>query len=52
MAAGRLVGSGTWRKPGPKKLTNYVDATTTPFRLELGRTRAVLAPSGSSVSAS
>lgn len=51
IAAGRLLGTGTWRKPAPKKLTTYVDDANLPFRLEPGRTWVVLAPAGTSVSA-
>jgi DUF3048 family protein len=46
---GGLAASGTWRKPGLRDVTNYLDGNGLPMYLEPGPTWVVLAPRGTRV---
>ncbi len=47
-----LAASGTWRKPGLRDVTNYLDENGLPMYLEPGPTWVVLAPRGTRVQTS
>lgn len=49
---GGLAASGTWRKPGLRDVTNYLDGNGLPMYLEPGPTWVVLAPRGTRVQTS
>ena len=49
---GGLAASGTWRKPGLRDVTNYLDGNGLPMYLEPGPTWVVLAPQGTRVQTS
>jgi hypothetical protein len=52
IAPGPFAVPGKWSKPGASKQTNYVDARSVPVRLVPGTSWVLLAPSGSTVTAS
>jgi hypothetical protein len=47
--SGPAAASGQWLRPGPKQVTNYLDAADVPLRLAPGPTWVLLVPPGSKV---
>ncbi|MFL6128109.1 MAG: DUF3048 domain-containing protein [Mycobacteriales bacterium] len=47
--SGPSAAGGQWLRPGPKQVTNYLDAGAVPLRLAPGPTWVVLVPPGSTV---
>jgi Protein of unknown function (DUF3048) C-terminal domain/Protein of unknown function (DUF3048) N-terminal domain len=50
--SGGTAASGTWSKPHPTQLTDYLDSSGTPMTLQPGPTWVLLAPTGTQISTS
>ena len=44
--AGNVAVAGTWIRPAPQQVTNYVDASAVPFSLAPGTSMILLVPAG------